>query len=471
MGKQAQETKQTLMHIGNMTCVNCANKIEDALQHTKGIVTAAVSYNKGMAQIEYDPNLIKLPQIAAVVEELDYTVLADAPQKGGKGSITKALGIVIILLALFVLMQYFGVGTLLNAFPVAQQGMGYGMLLIIGVITSVHCVGMCGGINLSQCIPQAAKAEEAGRFASVRPSALYNAGRVLSYTVIGAAVGGIGSVISLSGTAKGIVQLAAGVFMVIMGLNMLDVFPFLRKLNLRMPKIFAQKINSEKQSSSPFYVGRLNGLMPCGPLQAMQLYALSTGDPVKGALAMLVFSLGTVPLMFGLGALGGLLSKKFTRTIMTAGAALVIVLGVSMFSNGLALSGVGIPLLANTNGTTAYIAADGVQEVTTQLEPGTYQPITVKAGVPVRWTIHAEKGSLNGCNNSIIVPQYGLQQSLALGDTVIEFTPDKSGTFSYTCWMGMIRSFITVANPDGTVDQTAESVSAPATAWVPACCR
>lgn len=86
-------------------------------------------------------------------------------------------------------------------------------------------------------------------------------------------------------------------------------------------------------------MGMLNGLMPCGPLQAMQLYALSTGSFAQGALSMFVFSLGTVPLMFGLGALSSFLSARFTGVMLKASGAMVIFLGVVMLNNGLSLYG------------------------------------------------------------------------------------------------------------------------------------
>ena len=85
----------------------------------------------------------------------------------------------------------------------------------------------------------------------------------------------------LSGTAKGIVQLGAGLFMVVMGLNMLNLFPWLRSLTPRLPRFLTSRATAAAGSNSPLYVGLLNGLMPCGPLQAMQLYALSTGSPLK----------------------------------------------------------------------------------------------------------------------------------------------------------------------------------------------
>jgi hypothetical protein len=188
----------------------------------------------------------------------------------------------------------------------------------------------------------------------------------------------------------------------------------------------------------------------------MQLYALSTGSPLAGGISMLLFSLGTVPLMFGLGALSSLLSKKFTRTVMSAGAVLVAVLGLIMFSNGWSLSGLSGPAAlfglpqrsasADVLGA-GIIVENGVQLVSTTLLPGQYQPIVVMAGLPVRWTIEAPAGSINGCNNRMIVREYGIEHKFTVGTNTVEFTPEKAGVFRYSCWMGMIRSNITVIEP------------------------
>lgn len=313
-----QNFKTRKLKINGMTCVNCENRIEKKLNRTPGIEMAKVSYSSGFAQITYDETVITSKDIIQKIENLDYQVIQDekagSAAAGGKSDGSRLIGAALIIFAAYIIMRHFGLTNLFNRFPEAKEGMGYGVLFLIGLLTSVHCIAMCGGINLSQCIPQSARLSGDGsRMAALRPSALYNLGRVLSYTLIGGVVGVLGSVVSLSGDAKGLIQIAAGGFMVIMGLNMMNVFPWLRRLNPRMPKIFAKKIDERKSSNSPFYIGLLNGLMPCGPLQAMQLYALSTGDPLKGALSMLIFSLGTVPLMFGLGALSSVLSQKFTK--------------------------------------------------------------------------------------------------------------------------------------------------------------
>lgn len=437
------------LKIDGMTCVNCENRIERKLQRTNGVRKAKVRYASGTAEITYDENITSIEKIIAVIERLGYKA-AEETEKTKRADASKALGVFVVLFALYMILRRFGALDVFNAFPEAREGMGYGMLFLIGLLTSLHCVAMCGGINLSQTVSRNAQMSKSGT-AVLLPSVLYNSGRVISYTVIGGIVGAVGSVVSFSGTMKGVVQLAAGVFMIIVGLNMLNLFPGLRRLTPRMPKVFAKKINQQKSGKSPFIVGLLNGLMPCGPLQAMQLYALSTGSPVKGALSMLLFSLGTVPLMFGLGALSTFLSRKFTAKMMTVSAVLVVVLGISMFSSGMSLSGISLSNIIGGAGSGARnenIAkvTDNVQVVTTKLSSGSYEPITVQKGIPVRWIIKAEKKDINGCNNEIIIPEFNIDKKLMAGDNIIEFTPTESGTFPYSCWMGMIRSRITVVD-------------------------
>ena len=88
---------------------------------------------------------------------------------------------------------------------------------------------------------------------------------------------------------QGVLKIIAGLFMVIMGINMLGIFPPLRRLQIRFPKKVAANINQRKlRKKRPFIVGLLNGLMPCGPLQSMQIIALGSGNPFSGGLAMLI---------------------------------------------------------------------------------------------------------------------------------------------------------------------------------------
>ncbi|MDR2421574.1 MAG: sulfite exporter TauE/SafE family protein [Oscillospiraceae bacterium] len=436
--------------IGGMTCSGCRNKIEKKLRGADGVRSASVSLAKGTASIVYDDSAVTLRELESAIERLGYSV-RDGSGRGAPAG--KAAGLVIILFAAYTLLRRFGLTDFLNVFPEAEDSMGYGALFVVGLLTSAHCAAMCGGINLSQSLGGTG----GGGAVALRPCLLYNGGRAAAYTLVGGVAGALGSVFTLTGAWRGVIQLAAGAFMVIMGLNMLGMLRGLRRFMPRLPSGLARRLGAGRsKSAGPLVIGLLNGLMPCGPLQAMQLYALSSGSPAKGALSMLLFSLGTVPLMFGLGALGSVLSRKLARYVTAAGAALVVVLGLAMFSRGWSLSGFSLGALdvagLRSPGAAVMseaVAGDGYQTVSATLRPGSYPAITVRAGIPVKWTIDAPPGSINGCNNRLFIPKYDVEHEFTAGENVIEFTPSEAGTVRYSCWMGMIRGTITVVEAEG----------------------
>lgn len=508
--------KAIRLHIGGMTCVNCQNKIEKTLNHTRGIISASVSYNNATADIVCNEETLSLKEIITAIERLGYEVIRR--KKAAGLNIANTVCMLVIIVSLYVMLQSMGILNLLVPSQLADTKMGYGMLFVIGLITSVHCIAMCGGINLSQCIPQVTQgeADNTSKLATFCPALAYNMGRVLSYTAVGFVLGlvgflmGGGTEVGLSILLQGILKIIAGLFMVIMGINMLGLFPWLRKFTIRMPKSLARKVGNQKaKATRPFLVGILNGFMPCGPLQSMWIVALAAGNPFAGALSMFLFSLGTVPFMLSLGSIVSVLGRRFTDQVMRIGAVLVVVLGLAMLSQGGSLSGwispdlllvliiafcivgvlfsipvenravkslvkaafpvivVGAYALWSFQGTLVQNSSvtennvnnvevvDGVQVVNSTLQAGQYPNITVQAGIPVKWVIDAPDGSINGCNNKILISDYGIEYTFHTGENVIEFTPVNVGTVRYSCWMGMIRGNIFVMG--GTGDDIAAS--------------
>ena len=443
------QIKTKKINIDGMTCINCQERIKKKLANTAGISKVDVSYSTGSATISYDADIISLQDIGNIIQKLNYKVV------DGQGKrpieLKRMLGLVIITVSLYIILDHLGLLTFLAPSFLAEANMGYGALFVIGLTTSVHCVAMCGGLNISQCISVSSNTSE--RHSILKAPILYNFGRVLSYTIVGFIVGAIGSIVSFSLATQGLLKLVAGIFMVIMGINMLGVFPWFRIFAPRMPAAFFRIIDREKTNNkSPFIVGIFNGLMPCGPLQAMQIYALSTGDPIKGALSMMIFSLGTVPLVFGVGVISSSLGRKFTQKTVTIGAVLVVVLGFSMLSQGWSLSGFSAklnkePKIANNKAVFDSVMEGNTQVVKSTLSARKYPNITVQTGAPVKWIIDAPAGSINGCNNKILISEYGLEHTFSYGENVIEFTASKAGTYRYSCWMGMIHGTIRVIDP------------------------
>ena len=459
------------LYIGGMQCQSCAARIEKALAQQQGVKSVRVSYAAGTAQVTCSA-AVSAQALCRAVRDIGY----EASEKPlGKKPWNTAAGLVSVF-CLFYLLNRWGILNRLTPAQTASGAEGYGALFLVGLLTSVHCVAMCGGIGLSQSLSGVQRAK-----GSWKPTALYNLGRLLSYTAIGAVLGGVGMAleaasVTVSYGLQGAVKLLAGCAMVIMGLNVLQLLP--RRAG-RMPRFFPKK------AVTPFGIGLLNGLMPCGPLQSMQLLALTSGSPLRGGISMLLFALGTMPLMLTFGSVVGLLGRRFTKAVLTAGAVVIAVLGLAMVSQGGSLAGlftpaqlgsfaallgmgllvgnlfrqktaalpVGLALLAVLaalpllpDGTSAAQARleDGYQIVESRLLSGAYPSIQVEAGTPVRWIIHADEEEINGCNDRFFQRELQLEHRFSPGDNTIEFTPASPGTYTYSCWMGMIHGTITV---------------------------
>ncbi|MDR2137280.1 MAG: sulfite exporter TauE/SafE family protein [Synergistaceae bacterium] len=342
----------------------------------------------------------------------------------------------------------------LGSLSFLEQDASYGVLALFGLLTSLHCVAMCGGLILTQTLSGAGKGENRRDGSSDKTplfyAGLYNAGRVISYTLAGALAGGLGRVLTFSGRFTGVIPILGGAFMVLLGVNSAGIFPFLRKLSFPLPKGFAKFLyKGVLKGKSPLLVGLLTVLMPCGPLQIAQIYAISTKSVLIGALSMFAFALGTVPALFLFGVFSETFGKKFSHIVTKVGAVVVCLMGLTMIGRGLALSGIPLPtatLTRDSDDFAASVVVGDFQRLTTEFGAYRYTPIQLKAGVPVVWTILVREENYNSCNNAIELPAFGLKAKLNAGETIVKFTPDREGDFVYTCWMGMIKSTIRVVN-------------------------
>lgn len=424
---------KTTLKIDGMTCPACEARVREALLRIAFIDSAEVHFETGMAQITHEIPLND-SEIRNAIEEAGYqyggpvalTTLQNQPSS--QTSKWAFVGLLAVVLLIFVISPA-SLATGLQLPPT----LSYASLFMLGLLVSVHCIGMCGGIVLSQCL----KSTHTHSFTA---ALLYNAGRVLSYTLVGALAGFLGSTFTISYGLKGSISIIAGLFMILMGLNLAGFFRAYAKF---LPRFKSKKL----ETTNPFAVGMLNGLMPCGPLQAMQLYALGTGSPMVGALSMFFFSLGTAPALLGLGTFSTFIGKRFNKQLIVVSGVLVIFLGIITIQRGLTL----IPIISQiqfsqpaASEITDSTVKEGYQTVKIDVKARGYGVIRVKKGIPVQFNLYAREEALNGCNNGIIIPSFNIEKTLAPGDNIVEFTPTEVGTYEYTCWMSMIRSKIIV---------------------------
>ncbi|MCX7774135.1 MAG: cation transporter, partial [Clostridia bacterium] len=155
-----QNISQRVLQIDGMTCTSCEMRIENRLKKMNGVMDAKASFSDSKVSVTYDAEAVDICEIIEAIEKLDYKVknqpaktrTSDKEEKvkePGKMSINQLLGIAIIIFALYLIIKN-TIG--FNFIPEINQSMGYGILFVIGLITSLHCVAMCGGINFSQCV-------------------------------------------------------------------------------------------------------------------------------------------------------------------------------------------------------------------------------------------------------------------------------------------------------------------------------
>lgn len=419
--------------IEGIHCNHCIDTITNALLKNKNIKEVKIKNN--IAHITYDKKLSNR-EIIKIIIDIDYFTKKEYISDNLKNIDTtirlkEFIVIVIVLFALwFLINKIFGYN-IFNVIPNIDSSITYGMLFVTGILTSIHCISMCGAINLIAIVDSKNK--------NYKRPILYNLGRVVSYTIIGGLVGLLGSVISLNSTINGIIILVASLIMLLMSFNMLGIIEF------RLP--FINKIRLKTKSRNSFVIGLLNGLMPCGPLQAMQVYALSTGSFIKGALSMLIFSLGTVPLMLLVGIFYNLVKGKGKIIVNKVASVLILILSIVMLNRGLLALGIDISKSFNdySEFTSSKIEGD-YQVVEFDLEYNDYEDIIVQKDIPVKMIIHVEKKYLTGCNSELELKDFNKKVKLEVGDNIIEFTPKKTGTYTYTCWMNMIKNNIKVVD-------------------------
>ncbi|MBT4175095.1 sulfite exporter TauE/SafE family protein [archaeon] len=453
------ETKS--FRISGMVCHSCEKVIINEAKDFKGVKDFKVDYKTQKATVTFDPKQTSLNKIFSQIEENGYS----CSTKGKKNWLGWAFGTIGVIILFYFILQ------LSNTFELPQisSGMGYGLLFVVGLLTGLHCVSMCGGFVLSYT----AKDAQEGR-KSYLSHFRYGLGKTISYTLIGAMFGLLGSIIAFTPTMRGIAGLLAGLFLILFGLKMLNIVPALSKIQFTTPKFISQFVGKNSKNSSPLVIGLLNGLMiACGPLQAIYIMAAGTGSMIEGAKLLFIFALGTLPVMLGFGFFSTFVSSKLTNKLIRASGIIVIVLGLFMINNGLALTGTGYDfntlttsvsanfLAGNANSENLPSIVNGYQEIRMDVDGGFIpNQFILQEDIPVKWIIDGI--GITGCNNAIQVPEYDLYFDIVPGEQTIEFTPTETGTVSWSCWMGMIPGTFIVVEDLGTTEVEATLNSAPA---------
>ncbi len=342
--ENSHATKKYNFHVKGMHCSSCELVIESELMDMPNITKIKPSFKNNMVEIEghFDEKTPEeiVSEISALISPHGYTISVEKQihvfNKWDDFKI--ALPIALAFAFIFIYLQKLGMVNLINA-----NNFNYGTAFVIGFIASLSsCMAVVGGILLSM---SATFAKEGDR---IKPQLLFHSGRIVSFFVLGGVIGMIGSAFTLSSTASFILGIIIGIIMLILGINLLDVFSWARKLQPSMPKFIASRaygVSKFNHTLMPLLVGIATFFLPCGFTQSMQLYALTTGSFLKGGLTMLSFALGTLPIL-ALISFSSFSIKNSSKSGVFFKSAGLIVIMFAIFNiiNSLVLAGIISPV-------------------------------------------------------------------------------------------------------------------------------
>ena len=298
------------------------------------------------------------------------------------------------------------------------------------------------------------------------PVTLFLVAKLISHVLLGFFLGWLGSKLELGVTAKLIFQTIAALFMLGTAMNLLEVHPIFRYLVIQPPKFFQRMVRNTSKGKAlftPLLLGFLTILIPCGITQAMEVTAISLGNPLQGALIMGAFVLGTSPVFAIVGIATAKLSETFQRQFMKFAAAALIFLGLSSLNGVLVVLNSPVTFQTITSPITYFFSDErfsslasgtnssqvpvrnGVQQAVISVTSNGYTPdnFQVKAGVPVQLTVSTK--DVYSCASSFLMKSFNVQLSLAPTDSqTVTFTPTQPGKYQFNCSMGMYRGVMEV---------------------------
>lgn len=327
--------------------------------------------------------------------------------------------------------------------------------IIISFITGLttgglSCVAVQGGLLASVLSSPAEELQqELTPKSKSLPLVTFLSSKVLAHTVLGFFLGFVGSVITLTPQLRGWLQIGIALYLLGIGLSLINAHPIFRYFVFTPPKFLARILRDQSKSNSifaPAILGALTVFIPCATTQAMEVVALGAASPLISAAIMAAFTLGTTPTFYLLGLLYAKLSEKFHQSFYRVAFAVMVIMSIYTFNNGMALLGSIYTIqnfveVATSNGRVAGVTAanvGGSQEVSIDVFSSGYSPnnITLKSGVKTRLLLKTSNTS--GCARSFTIPSLKLSKLLPeSGTETLEFTPVKKGPLVFSCSMGM----------------------------------
>ncbi len=452
----AAGTTSVTFPVMGMTCRSCEVRIAKHVGRLPNVERVSASAVRGEVTVECSAP-VPGASIERAINKAGYEI-GRTPWVASDPTIWATAGIgVLLVAALAVIATVTGIGNLANGAGDLSQG-GLLVALLLGLAAGVStCMALVGGLVLGLSAAfQAGRPEGASSVAMMRPSLVFVAGRVVGYTVFGAALGAVGASITMPPQLTAVLMLGVALVMLLLGTRLTGLSPRMAGWSPTLPMGLGARLGLADGGAGAYSdtraatLGAASFFLPCGFTQAIQIFALSTGSPLFGAALLGAFAIGTAPGLLALAGLPLVVPSRAKPTLMRLVGVVVIGFALLNGSAGIRLSGFALPSLVGVVSAAPLpgtLGSDGIQRITTRQVIDGYTPaeVVIYAGYPTEWTIVSETTA--SCAASLWVLDLDIRARLNKGPNVFELPPLKAGTLRYACAMGMYDGRITVVDP------------------------
>ncbi|MFA5052471.1 MAG: sulfite exporter TauE/SafE family protein [Parcubacteria group bacterium] len=440
-------------YVKGMRCASCEILIERELLSITGVTFANASLSRGSVNIGYEKEKPDVETLNEKFKSHGYTFSEKAFKKENN-DLWKIIVGAVLAIAIFLVIVNSGLSSLINL----SSASSLSAFFIFGLIAGISsCAALIGGLVLSL------SKQWSGRFGKgnslmekSKPHFLFNFGRLISFSLLGLLLGFLGEKFKISPVITSVFVVLVSGIMIVLAFQMIGLKSF-NRFRIALPKKLSGFLikNQQFNSMEPFIVGFLTFLLPCGFTIVAEGFAVLSGSSLRGFLIMMLFALGTaIPLLIiSFSSTKFLSNEKLSEKFLKiAGILIIFFVAYNLnFQFGITRFIVEKWNLRKDNQTRVLKPDSEIQTIkavysrASDIQPSSFE---VKVGnKPVRFEIIVKDDSY-GCMSTIMIP--GLWQkplSLKKGRTlVMEFTPNKTGTYQITCAMGVPRGTLKVVN-------------------------
>ncbi len=438
--------KQHTYGVTGMHCASCEALIEKRVKRIDGVVDARADMARGTLTISFRKSRPGLLELDRLFPEGLYRFSETRATPSQWPDALRASAYALSVTAVFFGLSASG---RLPSLAIAR-GSSYGAFFAFGLVAGLStCAALVGGLVLALSTQWSTRTGESAAFIDrLVPQLRFHIGRIGAYALSGAMLGLLGGSVRPSPEFTSAMVVSISLLMLIIALQMLGFSP-LHALRLALPKPIVDKVGSGIATGGlirPFPTGLATILLPCGFTIAAEGAAVLSGSPWRGMSIMAAFVLGTMPPLLAIGLSGSALSSRpATSRIFTRTAGLLVIV-FTLFNLNSQFGFAGRIGEQNARPATPASAA-AMRIVRTTAVNGLLatEKFDLRAGEQVRFIVDP-KDNGSGCMNAIMIPGLWSQpQYLTKGKPVImQFTPQKRGTYRITCAMGMPWGIITV---------------------------